>query len=236
MQSPWPETTYVLIPSYKALNSLKIFIPALLKIVPKEKICIIDDASMDGTSKFCNEMQLTYISHSVNQGKGAALATGFAFLIKKNARWIITMDADGQHAPEDIEKYLTYANQFPSTGICIGNRSKKIGTMPLARILSNLITSKILGLICGCKIVDSQCGYRIYSTDLLKKISIEYSRFEMETEVIMKAVKFGFPVSFINVRTLYLDGQSHISHFKDTIRWVKAVISIWFKLKSPDKE
>ncbi len=227
MQSQWPESTYVLIPSYKSIDSLKIFIPQLLKIVPKNKICIVDDASMDGTGQFCNEMHLTYISHPVNQGKGAALVSGFAFLIKKNAHWIITMDADGQHSPEDIPKFLLYVNRYPETGICIGNRKKTVSSMPLARIFSNVLTSRILSIICRCKILDSQCGYRIYSAELLKSININYKRFEMETEVIMKSVKSGFPVSFIDVRTLYLDGPSHISHLKDTIRWVKAVINIW---------
>jgi glycosyltransferase involved in cell wall biosynthesis len=179
-------------------------------------------------------MKLTYRSHSVNQGKGAALVTGFAYLMKKNARWIITMDADGQHAPEDLEKFLSFVDRHQSTGICIGTRLKKIGTMPIARIFSNVVTSKILSLICGAKVLDSQCGYRIYSTDFLKKISIKYSRFEMETEVIIKAVKLGFPVSFVDVRTLYLSGQSHISHLKDTIRWVRAVINIWLKLGNDD--
>jgi glycosyltransferase involved in cell wall biosynthesis len=235
MQSPWPESVYVVIPSYKSVDTLKSFIPELLKWVPKKNVCIIDDASMDGTGQYCSEMQLTYLSHSVNQGKGAALVTGFAYLIKKNAHWIITMDADGQHAPEDIEKFLEFVDQHQSTGICIGTRLKKIGTMPLARIFSNVVTSKILSLICGTKILDNQCGYRIYSTDFLKKISIKYSRFEMETEVIMKAAKLGFPISFVDVRTLYLSGQSHISHIKDTVRWVRAVISIWLKLGNMTK-
>jgi glycosyltransferase involved in cell wall biosynthesis len=230
MQLLWPDSTYIVIPSYKSIDTLKTFIPELLKWVPKKKVCVVDDASMDGTGQYCSEMQLTYLSHSVNQGKGTALVTGFAYLMKKNARWIITMDADGQHAPEDLEKFLTFVNNNESTGICIGTRLKKIGTMPLSRIFSNVITSKILSLICGTRILDSQCGYRIYSTDFLKKISIKYARFEMESEVIMKAAKLGFPVSFVDVRTLYLSGQSHISHIKDTVRWVRAVISIWLKL------
>lgn len=234
MQSRWPESTYVIIPSYKSVDTLKSFIPRLLQWVPKKKVCIVDDASMDGTGQYCSEMQLTYLSHSVNQGKGAALVTGFAYMMKKNARWIITMDADGQHAPEDLEKFLTFVDQHQFTGICIGTRQKKIGTMPIARIFSNVITSKILSWICSTKILDNQCGYRIYSTDFLKSISIKYSRFEMETEVIIKAVKLGFPVSFVDVRTLYLSGQSHISHLKDTFRWIRAVIHIWLKPGNDD--
>lgn len=231
MQSQWPDSTYVLIPAYKAFEDLKAFIPKLIRFVPVNKICIVDDGSMDDTGKYCAEKHITYISHSVNQGKGAALVTGFAFLLKKNPSWIITMDADGQHAPEDLQKFLMFAQENPSLGICIGNRNKKPGKMPLPRILSNVITSGILSFLCKCTIKDSQCGYRIYSTALLKRISIEYKRFEMETEVIMKSVKLGFPVFFADVQTLYLSGGSHISHIKDTIRWVIAVLHIYFELR-----
>jgi len=231
MQSLWPESTYVVIPSYKAVDTLRVFIPKLLERVPLNKICIVDDASKDGTSQYCNEMQLTYLSHPVNQGKGTALVTGFAYCMKKGARWIITMDADGQHAPEDLDNFIAAVNKNETLGICIGTRQKKTGAMPLARIFSNVVTSKILSRILGVKILDCQCGYRIYSTALLKKISITYPRFEMETEVIMKAVQAGFPVSFVDVRTLYLNGPSHISHLKDTVRWVKAVIRIWIELR-----
>jgi glycosyltransferase involved in cell wall biosynthesis len=233
MQSLWPENIYVLVPAYKACDSLKTFIPELLKKVPGKRVCIVDDASMDGTGQYCTEMSLTYLSHPVNQGKGAALATGFAYLLKRNARWILTLDADGQHSPEDIDKFLLFVETHPETGICIGARSKKIGTMPVARICSNSLTSWILSLLCKIKIIDSQCGYRIYSSELLKKVTFEYSRFQMESEVILKAAKLGFPICFLDVQTLYLSGQSHISHINDTVRWIKAVVKIWFKLHWP---
>lgn len=226
MQYHWPDSTYIVIPSYKAVSTLQKLIPALLVYVPSCKLCIVDDASMDGTSQYCNEMNLTYLSHSVNLGKGAALVTGFSWCMKRGAKWIFTVDADGQHAPDDLHHFIDYVKEHPQTGICIGNREKKAGKMPPARIISNVVTSKILSFLCKSTILDSQCGYRLYSTDMLKKISITYARFEMETEVIMKSIKAGFPVAFVDIRTLYLDGQSHISHVKDTMRWVKAVLQI----------
>ncbi|NLD91224.1 MAG: glycosyltransferase family 2 protein [Fibrobacter sp.] len=226
MQYHWPDSTYIVIPSYKAVNTLRKLIPALLEYVPSCKLCIVDDASMDGTSQYCNEMNLTYLSHSVNLGKGAALVTGFSWCMKRGAKWIFTVDADGQHAPEDLHQFIDYVEKHPQTGICIGNREKKAGKMPPARIFSNVLTSKIMSFLCKSTILDCQCGYRLYSTEMLKKISITYNRFEMETEVIMKSIKADFPVAFVNIRTVYTDGQSHISHVKDTLRWVKAVLHI----------
>ncbi|NLE00237.1 MAG: glycosyltransferase family 2 protein [Fibrobacter sp.] len=226
----WPENVSILIPSYKSAHLIKKFIPDLLKIVPSKNICVVDDASNDNTDQICDSFGITCLKHTVNKGKGAALDTGFRYLINQDFSWLITMDADGQHAPRDLENFLTLIRNNPEMGIGIGKRCMKPGVMPLARICSNVITSKLLSIFTGSKILDSQCGYRVYSADFIKLINIQFNRFEMESEVILKAAHHHFPICFTDVQTLYLDGFSHISHFKDTIRWVKAVLVIWHSL------
>lgn len=228
----WPDNTFILIPSYRSANLLKQFLPNLMRIVPDKQICIVDDASEDETWSVCAKYQVIYLKHSENRGKGAALNTGFKYLLKnKDARWIITMDADGQHSPEDLMNFLHSVQSNPSIGICIGRRTMKIGVMPFSRICSNKITSFILSVFSGVPILDSQCGYRIYSSEFLKKINIEYNRFEMESEVILKAAYLGLPICFTEVQTLYLSGFSHISHLKDTFRWIRAVLRVWISIR-----
>ena len=231
LDNNWPSDIHVLIPSYKSASLLNRFIPALLKRVPAENICIVDDASYDGTYDVCESFNIKYLAHNLNRGKGAALSTGFKYLIENGASWIITMDADGQHSPDDISCFINEIRKNPCIGICIGARNMKAGIMPLDRICSNRLTSWIMSILSGVRIIDSQCGYRIYSSELLKRIQIEYNRFEMESEVILKSVWEGYAVCFTNVQTLYLDGKSHISHFKDTFRWVVAVLKIWTDLR-----
>jgi glycosyltransferase involved in cell wall biosynthesis len=231
LDNNWPSDIHVLIPSYKSADLLNRFLPVLLNRVPAENICIVDDASHDGTPEVCGSFNIKYLVHDINCGKGAALSTGFKYLIDKGASWIITMDADGQHSPDDINCFLNEIRKNPGIGICIGARSMKAGTMPLDRICSNRLTSWIMSILSGARIIDSQCGYRIYSSELLSKIKIEYNRFEMESEVVLKSVSEGYSVCFTNVQTLYLDGKSHISHFKDTFRWVAAVLKIWMNLR-----
>lgn len=233
MNKHWSDDTYILIPSYKSVDPLKTFLESLVQTVPREQILVVDDASHDGTDKLCVKQDIAYLAHEKNRGKGAALVTGFNHLIqKKDARWILTMDADGQHSPLDIHLFLEKANDEPSMGMCIGARSMKLGIMPPARILSNRLTSGFLSLLTGQPILDSQCGYRLYSSELISSIAIEYNRFEMETEVILKAVHNAFPVRFVAVQTLYLSGPSHISHLLDTLRWIRAVVRIWLRLRT----
>jgi len=228
----WPLDTYLLIPSYKSIGPLKHFISTIItELVPKKHLLIVDDASEDGTYEMCESMGIECIRHEKNRGKGGALKTGFAHLIMtKKARWILTMDADGQHSPSDMGLFFDKVNRYPSSGICIGARTMRLGIMPPARILSNRLTSLIMTLFTGVRIKDSQCGYRLYSSELINSISIKYDRFEMESEVIMKAAAKKFPVHFVPVQTLYLKGPSHISHLADTLRWVKAVTAIWYNL------
>jgi dolichol-phosphate mannosyltransferase len=233
MKDLWPQDTYILIPSYKAAGQLKLFIGELAEVVPIKNICVVDDGSDDGTYEFCIDSGITCLRHKVNKGKGAALRTGFEYLIADpvSAGWIITMDADGQHSPADLHRFIKESKKHPDMGLCIGVRDMRFGVMPPARILSNRLTSAILSILTGRFIKDSQCGYRMYSRKLVESINIEYDRFEMESEVILKCAAKRFSIRFARARTLYLkNGLSHISHVADTIRWVAAVLRVRYDI------
>lgn len=227
----WPDSVFVLIPAYKASLLLRKLLPDVRAVTPADRVLVVDDSSCDGTIDVCSEYGVHYTAHQVNKGKGAALATGFSYCMSRGAKWIITMDADGQHAPGELATFLDMVQRHADAGIIIGARSMKPGIMPPERILSNRLTSFVLGRFCGIRVADSQCGYRAYNAGFLKKIKIDYARFAMESEVIMKAAFLGFPVTFVPIQTLYLDGPSHISHLIDTLRWICAVLDVRFRKK-----
>jgi hypothetical protein len=158
------------------------------------------------------------------------LTTGFSILLEKGAGAVITMDADGQHAVADLGLFVEEFRLHPETGVCIGRRQFGKGGMPLSRLISNTLTSRILTLLCGMPVPDSQCGYSLYSARLLREVTITCTRFTMESEVILKAARLGFPVRSVPVQTLYLRSRSHISHLTDTLRWIRAVLGIRIKL------
>ncbi len=229
----WPPDIFVLVPAYRAVSSLKMFLPELLASVPADQVCVADDGSNDGTGNLCVALHVPYVSHPVNRGKGATLSSGFDYLrANRNPAWIITMDADGQHAVGDLPLFVRAARGNPEVGIIAGRREARPGKMPAARILSNTITSKILSLLAGRHIHDSQCGYRAYSARLLAVIACRFPRFEMESEIILRACNRGFSVDFVNVQTLYFRTHSHISLVADTLRWLRAVFTIFLELRS----
>jgi glycosyltransferase involved in cell wall biosynthesis len=228
----WPTDIYVLVPAYKSAGSLRMLLPRLFSVVPPENVCISDDGSRDGTDGICRDYSVLYVSCDVNSGKGSALVRGFRFLRdEKNASWVITLDSDGQHDPADIPKFLNEIRLRPDAGIVIGKRSMMPGIMPLPRIVSNVLTSHLLSFLTRYRIADSQCGFRAYSARLLSSIKCRFSRFEFESEIILRACAARFSISFVPVQTLYFSTQSHISLVADTLRWVKAVMSVWIELR-----
>ncbi|HUI92612.1 MAG TPA: glycosyltransferase family 2 protein [Chitinivibrionales bacterium] len=231
--TPWPSGVFVLIPAYKAAAALDRLLPSLLATVPAANVCLADDGSHDGTDMVAAKHEVLYVSNLVNRGKGAALLKGFRHLLSlKNASWIITVDADGQHSVNDLPLFLKRISDAPRSGIIIGRRSMMPGKMPVARIISNTLTSLFLSLLTRRRILDSQCGFRAYSAACLAAVPCRYQRFEMESEIIMRACGAGFSIEFVPVQTLYFSSRSHISHVADTLRWLRAVITVSAELRS----
>jgi glycosyltransferase involved in cell wall biosynthesis len=223
------DATWICIPAYKARTSLRRLLPELSEYTPPERVLVVDDGSGDGTASLCQHARVACLALPHNQGKGAALRAGFARLLAQDAQWIITMDADRQHAPADLPSFFRAIESAPDAGIIIGARSRRPGSMPAARILSNSLTSWGLSLLTGCRIVDSQSGYRAYSARFLRGAALHHERFALESEAILRACAAGFPVTFIPVQTLYCSHQSHIAHIRDTLRWIRAVCSVWLE-------
>ena len=232
----WPDGIFVCIPAYKAAESLHPLLSDCSRTVPVSQILVVDDGSGDATGDVCLSHGVECLRFERNKGKGSALAAGFAALLERGTQAVITMDADGQHAVADLPRFVECFAQYPDTGIYIGKRTFRPGHMPLARIISNTVTSSILSWMCGVPVLDSQCGYRLYSAALLRSISITCPRFEMESEVILKAVHAGFPIRFVEVQTLYFKAHSHIAHIADMLRWVKAAFGIKRLLESTRDE
>ncbi len=222
-----PNDIRVLIPAYQAAESLTRLIPAIGGYFRAEHILTVDDGSGDGTADICAEAGISCLRFDINRGKGAALKAGFNRLLEQQCAWIITMDADGQHAPEDLPFLIQATRDNPDSGIIIGSRDRSPKAMPPARIISNSLTSWGLSLLTGQHIVDSQSGYRAYAARFLRHVSFTADRFAMESEAIIRACAAGFSVSFVPVQTLYCSHQSHISHLKDTIRWIRSTLAVW---------
>jgi len=214
--------TAVIIPAYNAAAHLAGVIDDTARVIPVERIIVIDDGSADKTYEVAQGKGVVLEQHNPNQGKGAALKTGFAKAIDMGMDYVITLDADGQHDPAEIP---TFVQHTVKTGVdvIVGNRMDDRGEMPFIRVFANSATSAFVSLRSGTRIPDSQNGYRLFKTKILKGITLETTRYDTESEVLIKAARKGARVDSVPVKTIYGDEVSTVHPFVDTMRFFRMV-------------
>jgi glycosyltransferase involved in cell wall biosynthesis len=187
------------------------------------KVIVVDDGSTDRTKDKAEKAGAIVLEHLVNLGKGAAIKTGCEYAISKGANLIVLLDADGQHEPKDIPKFLQKLENYD---IVFGIRqiNKK---MPLIFRLGNKSLNNISSLLFGINIPDSQCGFRAFKAEVYRKIKWKSSNYSMESEMIANVGRKKLKYSFVNISTIYSD------NYKGTtiIDGVKIAINmLWFKV------
>lgn len=214
MQSPC-----VLIPSFKPSESL-IYVVSQLKSLGLQDIIIVNDGSgeeFDFIFDQLQQMEVVIINHPVNLGKGAALKTGFLFFLSnfKNKTGIITADADGQHAPEDIFRLSGEFSRSHSSFI-LGCRSFD-KAIPFRSKIGNKLTLHISNLLIGLKITDTQTGLRAIPKALLPELlKIKSNGYEYEMDMLIRVHQKNTRIKEIAIKTIYDDGNSS-SHFNPII-------------------
>lgn len=213
----------VLIPAYNAANSLTTLLERTLSSVPKENIIVVDDGSTDTTSSVCTSFNVTVVRHEKNRGKGAALLSGFDVVMQNKFDAFVTMDADLQHQPEDIRRFIVY-HETTKCDIIIGSRLHDKKGMPFLRVISNTLTTLLVKLRTGATISDSQSGFRFIHRRVLEKVRLQSTGFEAETEFLIIAASNGFTFGSIPIDTIYNGEKSHMTHFQTTINFLRVLL------------
>ena len=208
----------LLIPGYNEARTIGEVVSEARKII--ESVVVVDDGSSDATAQIAENAGALVIKHPVNRGKGAALRTGFQYVLDHGYDALITMDSDGQHDVNDIPGFLEAFDRTGS-GIIIGSRMQDISTMPAVRKLTNKFTSFIGSLLARQKINDSQSGFRLISSDVLRAVELETTGYEMESEILIKASKAGFRITSVPIKTIYGQEVSKINPVVDTYRFIR---------------
>jgi len=194
-----------------------------------DEIVVVDDGSDDGTAAVAEKAGARVLRHEQNRGKGGAIATALDYFGRSDAEFAILLDADGQHDPAEIAKFIETATR-EQADIVVGTRMGDTGDMPLVRRLTNQFTSWVTSKLARQRIPDSQCGYRLLRRNVLEDLRLSTARFETETEMLVQAARAGHKIISIPIRTIY--GSAHTSHIhplRDTIRFFKFVRKYWKK-------
>ncbi len=223
-----PDRFAAVVPAYNAARSLPALLASLKLQLEPDCIVVIDDGSADETARAAEASGVRVLRHTVNRGKGAAMRTGFAELLaRRDVEGIFTIDADGQHDPGEIPRFI---EAFRSRGadIVVGSRMAEHRDMPLHRRATNHVTSAITSLLAGCSVDDTQSGYRLLRAELLRKLALVTSRYEIESEILIKGCRAGAKVVSVPIRTIYGEEKSAIHPVRDTLRFLALVVRSFF--------
>ncbi|MBI3333161.1 MAG: glycosyltransferase family 2 protein [Candidatus Omnitrophica bacterium] len=218
-----PLNAVVVIPAYQAQAGIRSLVQSVKAL--NLPVIVVDDASSDRTGAEAEAAGAEVLTRSVNAGKGAALREGIAAALARRFNWVLTMDADGQHLPEEIPRFLEAAGK-DQADLIIGNRMGNPEGMPLKRRWTNRFMSWLLSRMLGVPVPDTQCGFRIISSRLLEGVDLASSRFEIDSELVVKSVRAGFRVASIPVSSVYRSDFSFIRPVRDTIRFIRFLRSV----------
>lgn len=208
----------IVIPVYNEARAIGSLVKALID--RRLDVFVIDDGSTDGSGDLAEAQGARVIRTGSRQGKGAALRLGFDEALMRSYTGVLAMDGDGQHAVEDVDAFLAVAAE---NGPCIitGNRLTHSKNMPWLRRWINRLMSWMISAAMGCKVPDTQCGFRYISREVLETVSVITRSFEVETEILLKAARHGYPIFSIPVKCIYGDEVSRIKPFADTIKFIR---------------
>ncbi|MBI4143479.1 glycosyltransferase family 2 protein [Candidatus Woesearchaeota archaeon] len=211
---------WAVIPAYNEEKNIASIVKKTGKYVANT--VVVDDGSKDDTKESARRAGAIVLRHGINLGKGAALKTGCDFAAKKGAKYIICLDADAQHNPQDIPRFVEKLEKYD----IVFSYRKPSKKMPLVLRFGNWLISNIAVFLYGVMLSDTQCGFRAFSKDAYRKIRWSAPDYSMESEMIAKAGKQRLKYVQIPIQTIYSD------KYKGTtvIDGVKIVLNmLWWK-------
>ncbi len=179
-----------------------------------DNILLVDDGSSDiDIKEEFIDSDIHIVRHETNRGKGAAIISALDFLSKHDAAYMITVDADGQHYPEDIPSFFPLIADNDRTMV-IGCRDFSVDNIPNSSRIGRWMSNFWMKVETGIRIHDCQSGYRAYPVKLLLQMKFLCHRYDFETEVLVRAAWAGLEFKSLPVRTLYPESHLRVSHFK----------------------
>lgn len=203
-----------LVPAYQAAAGLGEVLLGLQALPDPPDVLVVDDGSRDATALVARQHGARVLSFAGNRGKGHALLAGFAAL-RDDFDAVVTLDADGQHPPECLPAFVAAARD--GAELVLGKRART-PDMPFVRRFANGMSSAWATWVAGQTISDSQCGYRLHTRRLLFAVPLTPGRYEVETEMAVRAARLGFRVAEVGIPTLYGTERSQIRMLRDVPR------------------
>lgn len=202
----------VIIPTYNNAGTIKRVVEETLTMC--DDVIVVNDGSTDSTTSLLHEIdKITLVEYQKNKGKGHALKCGFKKALDMGFAYAITLDADGQHYPADISKFLD-ANQKHPGALIVGQRNLEGVERTKGSSFANKFSNFWFYIQTGKNLKDTQTGYRLYPLKKLKGLSLLTSRYEAELELMVFASWHGVEIVSIPIDVYYPPQAERVSHFR----------------------
>ena len=211
-----------LVPAYQAAAKLGEVLLRLQALELPPTVLVVDDGSRDATAEVARQHGARVLSFAGNRGKGHALLAGFAAL-RGEFDAVVTLDADGQHPPECLPDFVRAAEA--GADLVLGRRART-PEMPSSRRFANGFSSGWATWLAGQRVSDSQCGYRLHSRRVLERTPLTPGRYEVETELVVRAARLGFRLAEVEIPTVYGGERSQIHALRDVPRIVGTLLRL----------
>lgn len=227
----------VIIPTFNESENIKVLVPRVFKYIPNTSVLVVDDGSPDGTAAVVKSLQKSFPGLYLEQrgkksGLGSAYRFGFKWGLARDFEELIEMDADMSHRVRDLMKMIERKESEPKIGLVIGSRWVKGGltiNWPKRREILSRAANLYVRLMLGMGVNDSTAGFRIYSSDLLRKIPLDtiksegYS-FQIEMTRAAKRAK----AKIVEVPITFRERESGVSKMSGAIvREAMILVTIW---------
>ncbi|MCC6139954.1 MAG: glycosyltransferase family 2 protein [Nitrospira sp.] len=196
-------------------------------------VLVVDDGSTDGTVEALADLDVTLLRNERNLGKAGSLCRGFEAALAAGAAGVITLDADGQHAPEEIPLFIEQARGEPKAFL-IGARRRDQRKLSVWRYAANRIADFWIGWAAGAPIEDSQSGFRLYPAALLRALDVPHERarsFVFESEVVIEAARRAMVIRNVSITVVPRSGPRP-SHFRPVLDIVRITKMVAWKILS----
>lgn len=222
-------TVVAIVPAYNEAGTVGRVVQGLRGLV--EQTVVVDDGSSDRTGAEAVSAGAVVIRHDSNRGKGHAVRSGLAWAMAQPASHVLILDGDLQHLPTEAARLIEAAERS-GADLIIGTRQFDREAMPRSRYLANRIGSRALSGFVGIPVSDTQCGFRLYRTDLLRRLpALTASGYEIETEMLVKVGLVGGSIVEAPVSAVYGGAPSKLRPVRDTTR--TCFLAVYYRFLEP---
>ena len=205
--------TCVVMPTYNNDGTLRDVVERVLRFCTD--VIVVNDGCTDTSDEILAsfEDKITVVDYGKNRGKGYALKKGFEKAIELGFDFVITLDSDGQHYPEDIPLFINALEQHPNA-LIVGSRNFNEENMPGKNTFANKFSNFWFKIQTWVKLPDTQTGYRLYPLKNLPNLCLLTSRYEAELELLVGAAWRGVDLIPIKINVYYPKAEERVTHFR----------------------